>query len=269
MICLAPLVAMLAATFDDGFLVSGGAPRLQTNGTATVRMVSEDIDAKISDHGVDVTCRFVFRNEGPACTVRMGFPDETPPPDNYSMDSSGRSRVYHGLEGFRTTVDGRSVRTKIEATTTHFACFHTKWVHFEAGQRHTVVDRYHHRMSGGVSAIASEYDPPEREPYCYLKQFEYILHTGATWKGPIGSVRITVKFDRKHMPGQLRVMSEKELGQNAFNYPYWPILDRAVVVYSGLPKPTVAGRTLVFETNNLKPTKQNDLELYFEYSPYW
>lgn len=41
----------------------------------SVRMVSETVAVRLTDKGTRVHCEFLFRNEGKACMVTMGFPE--------------------------------------------------------------------------------------------------------------------------------------------------------------------------------------------------
>ncbi len=43
-------------------------------------MQSEVVKIRVSKHMIKADCSFVFVNNGPACTVRMGFPDQASMP---------------------------------------------------------------------------------------------------------------------------------------------------------------------------------------------
>src|SRR4051794_11540766 len=71
---LCALPASLPVRADDASISWGGAPRL-LKGHRWVEMRSEVVRMTVGERRVHVDCRFVFENRGPACSVRMGFPD--------------------------------------------------------------------------------------------------------------------------------------------------------------------------------------------------
>jgi hypothetical protein len=60
---------------NDGGIAFGGSPGL-LNGHPSVSMSSELIRIEVSKLELKADCTFVFVNHGPACEVRMGFPDQ-------------------------------------------------------------------------------------------------------------------------------------------------------------------------------------------------
>ena len=75
-VVVAGLLALgVRASANDGGIHMGGSPGL-LHGHPTVTMTGEVIKMTVDDAKVTVDCRFVFTNNGPACTVRMGFPDQ-------------------------------------------------------------------------------------------------------------------------------------------------------------------------------------------------
>ncbi len=85
---LKPLLALfvistLSLAFgDDAAITWSGSPKM-LSGHPTVRMVSEKIILNVTpltgdaEGHTDADCTFVFKNDGPACSVRIGFPDRT------------------------------------------------------------------------------------------------------------------------------------------------------------------------------------------------
>src|SRR4028118_808793 len=65
----------LGALANDAGISFGGSPRL-LKGHPSVAMASEVIVMTIDEEKVTVDCNFVFKNNGKATQVRMGFPDE-------------------------------------------------------------------------------------------------------------------------------------------------------------------------------------------------
>src|SRR2546423_11157601 len=62
------------ATANDGGIALGGTPGL-LKGHPSIAMTSEVVKIVVRDLTLTADCRFVFTNHGPACTVRVGFPD--------------------------------------------------------------------------------------------------------------------------------------------------------------------------------------------------
>ena len=69
------LVLPALARSDDGFITDGGAPRLMGR-HPSIRMARERVVVTIRPQGYHVDVTFQFQNDGAACAVRMGFPDE-------------------------------------------------------------------------------------------------------------------------------------------------------------------------------------------------
>jgi hypothetical protein len=160
---------------DDGSLETvGGAARLMKE--RDVRMVSETVRARVSRERVDVDCVFVLRNEGPADTVLIGFPDGPIEPDEHEPN----------LESFRSWVDGVEVKCErvmdasagAEVGDWTTASWWTKRVAFAPKAERTI--RNHYRVS------------PAFFPIDGTGGFRYALWTGASWKGPIGSAKVVV-----------------------------------------------------------------------------
>lgn len=134
----------------------------------SIRMVSEDIRIQVRPDKISVTCKFIFRNEGKAVDVEMGFPED------HGGDSSG-------FAYFRARVDGKPV-TVAHAKTKHNDMgggrdWWVKTVHFEPGQTRVVEDFYGGNPSG--DSLGGTW-------------VTYVLKTGKNWKGPIGHAVITM-----------------------------------------------------------------------------
>ncbi len=140
----------------------------------SIRMVREKVDARIGRDDVKVRCEFVFKNEGPATTVKMGFPE-------WSWGDSARPIVTTEFKSFKSWVDGKPVGTKLipsaKGQSMEYEAWHVKDVRFGANQTRTVVDECISSL-GGDSMGASF--------------FSYVLRTGKSWKGKIGKAVVTV-----------------------------------------------------------------------------
>lgn len=162
------------AQADDGGIVNvGGAAHLLRD-QGEIRMVAETVTATVGNDRIEVDCVFRFQNLGHADTVLIGFPDRS--------DDFGYSKP---MTSFRSWVDGVEVRCDTMTDADHvddesWAYYWTKRVHFAAGQ--TRVIRDHYLSSPGQS-------------FNLEQSFEYILETGESWAGTIGSAEIEVKLE--------------------------------------------------------------------------
>ncbi|HEY3298665.1 MAG TPA: hypothetical protein VGK34_08430 [Armatimonadota bacterium] len=176
---------------DDGsYSESGGGAASPMTPNSSIRMVRERIDIRLGQKGAVVKCVFVFKNEGAACSVQMGFPE--------SQRAIGEGSLSGGLDHFVSFVDGKTAKV------THrfppeghsfdnnqrrdYTSWYVKTVKFTAGQTRTVEDDYFSRY--GTSYYLGGTDVPQ-------ELFRYVLVTGVTWKGPIGVAVINV--DASHM----------------------------------------------------------------------
>ncbi len=172
---------------DDSALqgVEGGS--IQPMGEHfSIRMMSETVDIKLGERvgfewPVFVRCEFLFKNEGPAADVIIGFPERA----YASGDASASGR----LKGFKSWVDGKPVSVTYKPSSQNkksdysedYKAWYIKKVHFNAGQIRRIVDIYSARLGSYTSTISSmQFD------------FRYVLKTGASWKGSIGSAIINV-----------------------------------------------------------------------------
>lgn len=171
------LVASLASADDGGVRGVGGSMELIHPEHSSVRMVRETVGVKLSGQDPRVRCVFVFKNEGKAATVKMGFPEVS-----YGEPANPASK-HSDLRGFKSWVDGKQVKTRLVLSKKNrerdqnFRAWHVKDVPFAAGQTRTVVDEY----TGGMGNEVGGYT-----------WFWYTLISGASWKGKIGEAKITV-----------------------------------------------------------------------------
>jgi hypothetical protein len=161
---------------DDGAVLGRGGAIAPMKEHPSIRMVSERVVVDLTVEEPDVVdCLFRFRNEGPATTVRMGFPESS---DGTSVDP----RHPHGFIRFESWVDGAPVPTRVEGlkgSGNSWERWRTKSVHFAAGQTRLVRVRY--SSYGGRVSDGS-------------RSFSYRLDTGASWKGSIGRAEVVVRL---------------------------------------------------------------------------
>src|ERR1043165_5702005 len=83
------LFATVTARADDAYVEGGSGVVRALRGHPAIRMVSEEVDITVP--AGKVTAKFVFRNEGPATEVIIGFPEE---------GKDGTERTH--MKGFRS-----------------------------------------------------------------------------------------------------------------------------------------------------------------------
>lgn len=174
---LAALSLACATALNDANYVSfGGAGALVPH--KTVHMLGEDIEITMDDDTTHVRVFFSFQNKGPATKVQMAFPFSY-------VDWTGDSPVRK----FASTVDGAVAKTRIVVLRATPASpdssdlpikdiAYVKEVSFGSNQRRTVKVEYS-TEHGSAGFVLSD---------------TYILKTGATWAGRIGTATITVDW---------------------------------------------------------------------------
>jgi hypothetical protein len=162
------LCPMLSSADDSAVSNIGGTVHLMDE-HPSIRLVAEHVHAWVSKSSIEVECVFFLTNEGPSTTVDMGFPDLS--------WTGGRSAPFPFFESF---VNGK----KVEITPTEskdgrggVLYWWTKKVSFDSGETKVIRDRYKARP--GVNSTGAGW-------------FDYILYTGASWAGRIGSASIVV-----------------------------------------------------------------------------
>jgi hypothetical protein len=202
-------------------------------------MVSEKVVIDIYGDGAAINCRFVFKNEGPGTVVTMGFPNE-PYGDADSTE----------LDGFRSKVDGRSVRAKIlkdASGTDERRVFYVKQVAFNTGQTRVVQDSYRIPLNTNIFNWSG---------------ISYVMETGASWKGNIGNATIQVRFhDRKRSSGLMVAQADHWMSKQK---PFRNKIPKNLILWSGFAVPRVDGTTLWFERSGFKPTPRSNIVLTFQ-----
>jgi len=167
-------------------------------------VVMEEMEVAIDlyPHRAEVECGYLFRNTGPAVTVRMGFPE--------GGNQAGRSKHPAGFTTFHTTVDGKSVPTRIEGFTVsphsgEWQRWRVKAVSFAAGQTRRVTVQYTAPL--GIWSTGEG------------KLFRYEVRTGSSWNGPIGSAKMLLRGHYDPDRGWLRAPAHfRRTGPTAFEW---------------------------------------------------
>ena len=252
------LLNLSTPALDDGAIVLGGAPVLM-KGHPTVRMVAERVYIQITKRNQTVDAWFAFKNEGPARTVTMGFPDigagsyatEQYEKDDEAKRKRRKSPNFEMLSGFRSWVDGEEVRTRLVRGDDPAESFHVKTVRFARNGWRNVHVSYTCPLGLGATSSGG-----------YIFEASYMLHTGSSWKGSIGSV--TVVFDFKngqHRPYDLRrVPATLSSGYESRN---WRMYPKNKVLFLGFSNPTRNGSTVTFRGREIEPKELEGVRLYF------
>ena len=210
-------VLPIASSADDGsWTLTGQGSTVMPLQSTQVTMAAETVTIRPSDSLPDrwdskarpelkgyyrwyADCTFQFKNgsDTPA-DVLMGFPDTW-------VDDSWRWEFYedqeppklNAIREFQSWVDGQEVAVEprdpdvgMKKDWPKISRVLTWTVHFEPGQTREVRNRY--RFGGAVDTVNTGDG---------FYQIEYVLRTGALWKGPIGSAEIRIYPGKDWHPG--------------------------------------------------------------------
>jgi hypothetical protein len=263
---VAVLLAVTAASAhaNDGGIAYGGSPGLLT-GHPTITMTSEKILLVVGEKAVRVECDFVFMNSGKACTVRMGFPDEGygafDPDEGNAEDNLMKTPARTTFTSFKSYVNGKQVVTKLIRADKAGKYWHAKTVQFAAHQVLKVRDMYTQRIGGGIVNVGDKGGSAQ--------EVGYVLHTGASWHGNIGRSEVTVRFETSAQPESLVPLALKDVAVKHLGDDLSPTnvqkAPKGSIVWSGPCVPTVVGKSLTFVRANWKPSKKDDIDLYYGY----
>lgn len=233
------------ASANDGGINVGGSPELLKD-HPSVQMAGEDVRITVGRETLTADCRFVFQNHGAACTVRMGFPDRGT--GAYDPDEEGPHNPPSGtFVSFQSWVNGAATPTRLIRAHQEGEYWHTKTVHFPSHSRVIVRDLYTQRVSGQISELE-----------VMVTRVGYVLHTGASWHGPIGRSEISVHFLAPELQGKaLRLISGdgmKVKDADWKHHPEW-------IYYVGPGRPSVSGQTVRFSRTAWRPAEKDDIEL--------
>lgn len=193
---------------------------------SSVRLIQERVLLTVHADFVDVESEFSFKNDGAAAYVRMGFPLE-----------ADESPVF-----FSSYVDGDAVETTSE--TIGAGTYRVKMVQFAKGAVRRVRDVYRLPLAPGTDG---------------LFHVGFIMHTAASWKGPIGRAELIVRFDNPRVKPPIKPLAAAPKDPTQAN--------PSQVFCTSFTHPTVSGSELHFVRSNFEPTAKEDLRLTFGYPP--
>ncbi len=149
-------------------------------------MVREWVKIDVFPQNYTVNVQFVFTNDGPVTTVKMGFPESGSGvgigPNSF-RNSSAYSKFETSVDGRQVSVERVAPRSKRKlAGMESYGAFWVNTVHFDRKQTHIVRVSYQSRQGGTSMGDRSvEYD-----------------FTGGNWKGLVSESDLLVTF---HIPG--------------------------------------------------------------------
>ena len=234
---------------DNAALTFGGQPTV-LSGHNSISMASETVDMVVHYDHVDTDCSFTFKNAGPACTVRMGFPDFGM--WAYAYEKKKPKSIFQRYQSF---VDQQRVSTHLILGANLGEQWQVKMVSFSANATHVVREVYR-TETGGIAG-----------PKMATLAASYLLHTGASWKGPIGEakIRITLAGDCD-LPVKPDIRAADRLHEFSQAATRSQIEKIGGVLVSGPIGAQVDGRTITFDCHNLKPTQKDDILVLFRAS---
>ena len=162
-IVIAPVLIGLwlsALKADDAPVMGIGGTIRPMQEHPTIEMVAEYVHAWLARDQIKVECVFLLRNDGPATTVQIGFPN----------NGGGEVGDYLPFREFHSYVNGQPVDVAImpdtSDSTSVFLTWWVKEVYFGPGELKSIRDEYTAAPGMGI--------------------FGYSLSTGSAWAGSIG-----------------------------------------------------------------------------------
>jgi hypothetical protein len=181
------LITVFAFADDGSYSEAGGGSDSPMTPNSSIRMVRERVDIRLGQKGAVVRCVFVFKNEGSACSVQMGFPE--------CQWAGAEGGLFGGLQQFVSYIDSEKAEVKHRFPSgkhsydngqrQDYTSWYVKRVDFAQGQTRTVEDDYF-SMYGRLNTLGSLAE----------ETFRYVLETGATWRGAIGEIAVNVDATR-------------------------------------------------------------------------
>jgi len=183
------------ANWGGGVKGSEASGNLQTFGTEQIELEKEDLTIELRQNAAYVTIKYVFKNTGKDVDVKAGFPSRqyaekesrTEEVKNYTISSEGKSIEFTIEKG---KLGNANKYTKGRSEYVDFATLILDWltskIKFKEAETKKIEINYispYLVTSGGLS------DDTTIEPL----EFQYLLSTGATWKGPIKEGIVTIK----------------------------------------------------------------------------
>ncbi len=167
---------------DAANLIFTAGGNVKPMNSESIKMVKEKIDITMLGNHFEVRVDYVFYNSGEKQTAIMGFPNSrgtygSPENLQYNIEE-----LKYGIKDFKAFDGERELKIErkgsaITKSTKAFPVWETFTVDFEAGETKMITNIYSQEYfsENGRSVGA-----------------EYILTTGATWKGSIDSISVNI-----------------------------------------------------------------------------
>lgn len=224
-----PVFLMITVLLGNDSVYNGAGTDVKLIRSKNIRMVSDSVLVTMrSKNWFQVTVITFLRNEGPQEKVKIGFPvsfnvDISLPefhpdsiPDSLTMiaEPEAISLIQSKIRDFTISVDGQQIPLTVHYTFDPINVFMEVVflfeLEFDTGQTRRLVHSYELMSSG--SSIGDWY-------------FEYILKTGALWKGSIANLTIQVESPGDMVPhvhsispGEQHALKKEDLVVLLWNY---------------------------------------------------
>ncbi|MBX9720537.1 MAG: hypothetical protein K2X81_03990, partial [Candidatus Obscuribacterales bacterium] len=216
--------------------ISAGGAVHQMSGGGTVSMESEIVKIKISNHLQEVDCTFNFENKGPACSVRVGFPDFTNIPNLTSEETA--TNLKPTFLSYQWYVDGKESNSELVPADSNYGgsddikLWHASDVQFPANSKITIRACY----SQLPDLSPTDMQEPIRQ---FIKVTRYILQTAASWEGAVKKADIYVTFDKDVAPAPIKLVSVQQLMNTKLKSAkaWWSQASANTVCYSASVEP--------------------------------
>ncbi len=96
---------------------------------------------------------------------------------------------------------------------------------------------------------------------------QYIVSTGRSWKGSIGSTKVTFEFEKTSIIRTPITLARRNHDDKRYDEASFWAKNRGLVLWSGFAKPRVEGRKVIFERKNWEPKDDDDISLNFGLFP--
>lgn len=166
------------AAADDASLGRMGEAVQPVHNTQ-VRMIEEEVNIRVYRYKCEVTATFLFRNDGPATTVLVGFPE-----GGVDSEWAGGDSLLHD---FATELDGKPVTVKREPglrpDKDPRSYDYPSWLTWEVGF-----------LAGETRRIKNTYWVKNTHNSSGWMETGYVMTTGSLWNGPIGRAKVTMEL---------------------------------------------------------------------------
>ena len=223
----------------------GGTPA-RMSGIKTVALEREEVGLRVGNGLVHVVGRYRLKNRGKAGALTVGFPAFS-----YGGDSTlSQMRVASQGRPLKTRVVGAGKLSKIGNN------FYAVSVALKASETREISCDY--RVSTGGFL-----DGEQGKTYS-VDEADYSNGGGSTWNGPVGSSRLTFRFERPAPTAPLRPfdMRANELKISDSSKAPWSKLGRNAVPYVARGTVRAQGTALHISRANFRP-KADEVTTFF------